>query len=236
PDGGAVPSWIRLMSPESQGTLAVGERKEIRVLFSPTESVSEGYHHYYLRVSSSNHPTRDINMFASVTQSGVGGVLFKVSDIYTGTLDNDNNPIPGLAGARIRLQNELVLTEEYNKTTDSLGEAEFSDLSAGRYKYRIRAGSHESNSGRLWIKPGLTTGQEVFLDYNLVTVEWDVTETTIEDKYEIVLTATYQTDVPAAVVIIEPVSVTLPDMKPGDVFNGESVLTNHGLVRADELV
>ncbi|MCP4691399.1 MAG: hypothetical protein GY859_25370, partial [Desulfobacterales bacterium] len=28
----------------------------------------------------------------------------------------------------------------------------------------------------------------------------------------------------------------LPDMKPGDVFNGESVLTNHGLVRADELV
>ncbi|MCP4687987.1 MAG: carboxypeptidase regulatory-like domain-containing protein, partial [Desulfobacterales bacterium] len=176
------------------------------------------------------------NMFASVTQSGVGGVLFKVSDIYTGTLDNDNNPIPGLAGARIRLQNELVLTEEYNKTTDSLGEAEFRDLPAGRYKYRIRAGSHDSKSGRLWIKPGLTTGQEVFLDYNLVTVEWEVTETTIEDKYEIVLTAIYQTDVPAAVVIIEPVSVTLPDMKPGDVFNGESVMTNHGLVRADELV
>ena len=66
-------------------------------------------------------------------------------------------------------------------------------------------------------------------------MEWEVNEITIEDKYEIVLTATYETDVPAAVVAIEPSSVSLPAMQAGDVFNGEFTLTNYGLIRADDL-
>jgi hypothetical protein len=48
-----------------------------------------------------------------LTQSGVGGALFKVSDIYTGTLDQGGELLQGLAGAKVYLQNELVLTEEY---------------------------------------------------------------------------------------------------------------------------
>ncbi len=86
------------------------------------------------------------------------------------------------------------------------------------------------------VKPGITTTQEIFLDYNLVSVEWSVTEITIEDKYEITLQATFETDVPAAVVVIEPASITLPEMQPGDLFQGELRITNHGLVRADDLV
>ena len=105
----------------------------------------------------------------------------------------------------------------------------------GRYKCRITANNHQEYIGRVWIKPGVTTTEDVFLDYNLVTVEWSVTEITIEDKYDIVLTAVYETNVPAAVVVIEPASVTLPQMKAGDVFNGEFTLTNYGLIRADDL-
>ena len=68
-----------------------------------------------------------------------------------------------------------------------------------------------------------------------MTVEWEVNEITIEDKYEIVLTATYETDVPAAVVAVKPASISLPAMNAGDVFNGEFTLTNYGLIRADDL-
>nr|WP_319393635.1 hypothetical protein [uncultured Desulfobacter sp.] len=66
-------------------------------------------------------------------------------------------------------------------------------------------------------------------------MEWEVNEITIEDKYEILLSATFETNVPAAVVVTEPMSVTLPDMEKGDVYLGEFTLTNHGLVRADNL-
>ena len=68
-----------------------------------------------------------------------------------------------------------------------------------------------------------------------MTVDWEVTETTIQDRYDIVLHATYETHVPAPVVIIEPMSVSLNYMKTGDVLNGEFTMTNYGLVRADGL-
>ncbi len=87
--------------------------------------------------------------------------------------------------------------------------------------------------GRIQIKPGITLNQSVFLDYNLITVEWSVKEVTVNDRYEVTLNATFETDVPAPVVMLEPTSINLPSMKAGDVYYGQLNLTNYGLVRAD---
>ncbi|MFZ0613876.1 MAG: RHS repeat-associated core domain-containing protein, partial [Desulfobacterales bacterium] len=235
PDGSPAPVWVALNSTGSLGDFPVGDKRQVSIAFSPTASVAEGIYHFKLRVTSTNHPARDINLYAAVTQSGIGGVLFKVSDIYTGTPDAGGGIVQGLAGARVRLQNEAVLSQEYNKTTDSLGEAFFEELPAGRYKARVTAADHQEVIGRVWVKPGVTAVEDIFLDYNLVTVEWSVTETTIQDKYDIVLTAVYETNVPAAVVAIEPTSIVLPKMRTGDVYNGEITLTNFGLIRAEAL-
>lgn len=232
-DGTAAPSWIHLTSSASIGTLAVGSSSAVNLALSPSNSIVEGVHEFMLRVSSSNHPVRDINIFASVTQDGIGGMLFKVSDIYTATLDEDDQLIEGLAGARIKVQNEAVLSIEESLTTDSKGEALFTNLPAGYYRFRASASNHQDIIGRFIIKPGITGAQDVFLEYNLVTVEWVVTETTIQDEYEITLHATFETDVPAAVVVIEPTSTQLPDMEPGEVFQGELRITNYGLIRAE---
>ena len=234
--GSPAPSWVMLNSAQQIGTIEVGQARQVSLAFSPTSSVSEGLYHFILRVQSSNYASTDINLYCAITQSGIGSVLFKVSDIYTGTVDKATSQIiQGLRGARITVQNERVITETQTLITDALGEVLFSDLPAGTYKFRAQANNHQEQIGRIWIKPGITTTQDVFLSYNLVTVEWQVTETTIQDKYEIVLNATYETDVPAPVVVIEPTSITLPDMKAGNSFNGEITLTNHGLIRAQNL-
>lgn len=233
-DGTAAPDWVHLDSPAQVDALAVGETRDVSLTFTPT--ASEGEHSFYLRVNSSNYPQTDILLFAAVTQAGEGNAQFKVEDIYTDTTDPDTGElIQGLAGATITVQNEEVLTLEQSQTTDEAGEAIFSNLPVGRYKYRVRADNHQEKIGRLWIKPGVTMYEDVFLEYNLVTVEWEVTETTIEDEYEIVLDATYETDVPAPVVVAEPASITLPPMKAGDVYYGEYTLTNYGLIRADNV-
>ncbi len=235
-DGTAAPTWVNLNAASSLGAIAVGEKRQVGMTFSPTSgAVPEGIYSFYLRVTSSNYQTTNIGIYVSVTQSGIGNAIFKVSDIYTGTLNQSGQLIQGLAGAKILIQNEQVLSVQQTKYTDSLGEILFTDLPSGVYKYRASAANHQEQIGRLWIKPGITASEQLFLDYNLVTVEWEVRETTIQDKYEIVLTATYQTNVPAAVVVIEPKSVTLPDMKAGDVFYGEFTLTNYGLVRAQNM-
>ncbi len=234
-DGTEAPGWIYLSSPGAQGSLAVGEKRQVSFTAAPDGAVAEGIYPFVLRVSASNHPVREINLFVAVTRSGKGNVLFKASDIYTATLDESGKPIAGLSGARIHVQNEEVLSVERTLSTDAYGEALFEGLPAGRYRFRASASNHQDTLGRFSIKPGITTSEAVFLDYNLVTVEWSVTEITLEDSYEVSLQATYETDVPAAVVVVEPSSTSLPAMAPGDVFHGELRLTNYGLIRADNL-
>ncbi len=235
-DGSAAPAWIVLNGEGDIGDLDVGDTHEASITFAPGENASEGIYHLILRVTSDNYAQTDINLYASVTQSGIGNVLYKIADIYTGTLDTNLQVIQGLEGATITLQNELVTTQTFTATSDSAGEALFEDLPSGRYKARITAANHQEYIGRLWIKPGITATEDIFLEYNLVTVEWSVSETTIEDEYEIVLSATYETNVPAPVVVIEPTSFSLPAMQAGDVLNGEITMTNYGLVQANALM
>ncbi|MEH0019208.1 MAG: right-handed parallel beta-helix repeat-containing protein [Desulfobacter sp.] len=232
--GDPAPDWVRLNTPAAINTLAVGDERNVSVSFLPGDGQPQGMQIFYLRVDSENYPRTDIGLYPTITSSGIGNVLFKLSDIYTGTFNARNELIRGLANASITLQNEQTL-DTRSAASDSLGEALLQDLPSGPYKCKITVDNHQEYTGRVWIRPGITTAKEVFLEYNLVTVEWEVNEITIEDKYEILLSATFETDVPAAVVVAEPLSMTLPDMEKGDVFLGEFVLTNHGLVRADDI-
>lgn len=234
PDGSAVPSWVSIAS-QANGSLPVGETRTVDLSFAPAASVAEGVYEFWLNVVGDNVPAQTIRVYASVSQSGQGNVLFKASDIYTATVGKDGQLIQGLRGATITLQNEEVSTISLEMVTDNLGEALFQNVPAGRYQFKAKANSHQEVSGRLQVKPGITINQPVFLNYNVITVEWNVREIVIEDRYDITLTATFETDVPAAVVVMQPSSVNLPKMAAGDVYFGELSLTNHGLIRADGL-
>ncbi len=234
-NGAAAPEWIRLNASTNVGTLAVGEERALTLTVAPTAGVAETTHEFRLHVQAQNHAARDINVFVSVDGSGRGGLLFKVTDIYTGTTNQQGGLVQGLQGATIALQRESGTPLLTNKATDVLGEASFDDLPVGSYVLRVSATKHDTYGGRVWVRPGMVNTKEVFLPYNLVTVEWKVVPILIEDRYEVVLNATFETDVPAPVVVIEPASVTLPDMLAGDVFNIELRVVNYGLTRAENV-
>jgi hypothetical protein len=234
-NGNPAPSWITVASNPQIGSLAIGEKRNIDIAVAPTEAVVEGVYEFRLRIAASNLASEDINVFASVMQSGTGHALFRATDIYTRTYDKNGHLITGVTGARIALQNEAVISENYELRTDDVGDAFFTNLPAGSYKFKASAQNHQEVVGRISVKPGLTANQTVFLEYTLVSVEWSVREITIEDRYEITLNATFETDVPAPVVILQPTSINLPRMAPGEVFQGELTLTNYGLLRADDV-
>ncbi|MFC4361709.1 Ig-like domain-containing protein [Simiduia curdlanivorans] len=233
--GGAAPSWGFISSPTQIGDLAVGQSTQVELTFKPTASVPQDNYEFRIIVQSDNAPDFTVQAFATVVSSEVGNAFFHAADIYTATLDNNNEPIPGLAGTKIELQNELLLNLKYTLSTNAQGEALFSNLPAGRYSYRASAFDHDSVSGRVWVKPGLTQTEDVFLMNRLVTVEWDVREITLEDRYEITLSAVFETNVPVAVVMLDPLSINLPTMRKGDIFYGELSVTNYGLIRADNV-
>jgi hypothetical protein len=234
--GQPAPSWLQLGSGAELGNMAIGAENTVPIIIRPPADISDGIYRYVLSVVGDNLEERGFEIAVTVTESGVGGALFHVSDIYTATIGSNNQPVPGVAGATIRLRNEAVTSIEYTQRTDANGEFRFQDITAGRYTYRVTAANHEEGTGRITIRPGVTLAEEVFLDYKLVTVEWSVTETTIQDSYEIVLRTIFETNVPAPVLVVSPASMSIPELASGDVFQGEFRIKNEGLIQAQDMV
>jgi hypothetical protein len=234
-DGSPAPAWVALANPAELRVLEPGAGVTVDLSIAPDATVAEGIYSFKLRVTGSNIPRGDVNLFVSVTQAGTGNLLFKAADFYTGTLDQGGKVVPGLSGATVSIQNERVPDERFTLSTDALGEAYFSNIPAGRYRFRAVAPGHQEATGSILVKPGLTVTQDLFLNNALVSVQWSVRETTIQDRYEISLALTYETNVPAPVVVIEPAVTNLPKLSAGDVYYGELTLTNYGLVRAENI-
>lgn len=230
-----APYWIYVTSPKTLDRLDVGERRQVDIIASPDNSVSEDYHEFILRVSAPGETPQDLPIVVAVTQDGVGDVIVHVSDIYTATLDESGQPIPGLAGARVKIEHEQISTIHQEATSDSAGELTFHDLPAGRYIIRASAPDHANELAYINVKPGITTPQEIFLVNSVITVEWSVKEITLEDRYDIILDLLYETNVPIPVLVMEPASINLPKMKKGEVLLGELSLTNYGLINAIEV-
>lgn len=234
--GNQAPNWIFLATEKALGTISVDETVPVQLIAQPDNSVADGIYRFTIKITANNNATGTIPVAISVTQSGQGTARFDVADIYTATLDDNGQPIPGVKGATIKLQNEAVLTEEYTVTTDEQGIASLDQLPSGVYRYRASAANHMDASGRVVIRPDTTTNQHIFLEYQTINIEFSVTETTIQDIYDITLNATFNTQVPAPVVVIEPLSINLAGMQIGEEKTGQITITNYGLVQADNLV
>jgi hypothetical protein len=230
---GPVPTWISLASPADLGNIAVGASTAVQILAAPIAGVDDGIYTIKITVNADGGISGYVWASIAVTSSETGGALLHAKDIYTCVGGCEN--APGLLGASITVQNEQVPTIVQRGTTNGDGVVEFTNLPVGHYRYVANAPQHVGTTGRFTVRPGVSVAQDVFLDYELVTFEWSVTETTIQDQYDVTITASYITQVPAPVVLIEPASINLPDMQTGEELIGEITITNYGLVRADNV-
>ena len=234
-DGTPAPNWLTLVSAPLLGTVAPADTPSIQINAAPTASVADGIYQFKLRVTSSNATGGDVPISVAVTQAGDGTAQFHVIDMFTNTTDKDGVRIAGLKGSTVVIENENVSTFKRTFTTLADGIAAFTSIPAGSYRYRISAPDHTDTGGRIRVNPGAATVQRVLLEYTTISVSFAVTETTIKDVYDVTLSATYRTQVPAPVVLIEPMYINIPPMQVGEEITGEVSISNYGLVRADEV-
>lgn len=231
-----LPDWVSLASGEELGTIDVGEKQILQINAAPGTAIADGFYRFRIMVAADNAQGGTIPVLVAVSQAGEGHVRFEVSDLYTNTLDEQGRVILGVNNASITVQNETVTTIQKSVRSNAQGVAEINNLPPGAYRYRASAANRIGASGRFQIIAGVTVNQPIFLDYQPINVEFNVTETTVQDHYDVVVEATYQTQVPAPVVLLQPTAINLPDMQVGEELTGELTLSNFGLVRADNVV
>ena len=232
---GTADNWISLVNTQSIPELAVGDSTQVELNFYPGSNVTPGQHHYTVRVTSDNYDTVDFPVYVMVTDSQTGGVLFKVTDMYTNEPDGNGGIIEGVEQAEVFMQYTVDPTQSFIVKTDNTGEVLVKDLSVGKWNVRINKAEHETYTATVDIKACVTDFQYVALKDTLVTVTWSVEPVTIVDRYDIVLNTTFKTNVPAAVVVAEPPVLLIPTLPPGSIYVGEIILTNQGLITAENV-
>ena len=114
------------------------------------------------------------------------------------------------------------------------GSVVFSNIYEDRYEMIVEADSHRRLS-RVIITSIESPAVTVFLERQTVTYTWSVTPVTYQDRYMITLEADFETSVPIPVITVTPNEINLNDLEAGLITSFQINVTNHGLIRADNV-
>jgi PKD repeat protein len=186
-------------------------------------NVGLGTYNDTVRVISDNHDDVQIGLTLYVTNLPSGSVNFNVSDSI-------GRQIPD---ANIILLNEETY-EDYYGSTNSSGNALFTNLTVGKYLYDISSeGTNTlSQRGYLEVEPSPVADEvNINLMMQLGDYQSTLTPVNIEDMYQVILNGTFETDVPVPIITASPPSLVY-SLEPGDEMSGHFKVTNYGLISA----
>ena len=119
-------------------------------------------------------------------------------------------------------------------TEEGQGSALFANIFEDRYEVFIEAPNHRPLHEVVITSidnPTLT----FFLERQAVTYTWSVTPVPFEDTYTLTLEADFETNVPIPVVTVSPTVFDLEELELGFTDSIQLNITNHGLIRADNV-
>ena len=219
--------WMVLTTSSLLGDIAPGASKTVGIMFKPDSSIGQGVYDDRVVINADNHIPYTYHIQVTITSNAVGNVMFDVL----------NELMEDVPNATITFQHQSLPELIYTLRTASDGTVMQYDIPEGRYTYNVSPPpGHMPYSGSFTIQAGMTTTVPIALEMNMVTVTWSVTPTVIQDRYEIVVTQTFETNVPTPVLVVEPPNINIPQLAPGQVFNGEFKVTNYGLIEVYDVV
>jgi hypothetical protein len=223
--------WLALASPATIGDLAPGASASVNLALSPAATLPLGQYTGNLAINGAN-TSASVNYSIDAVTTAKGTVNVVSSDEFTFLSDTH----PPLTGADVTVTDPLTGAVVLSAVTDDTGNFT-SSIIAGSYNIEVTSPGHTSYNSALVIQPGQTTPINAFLSRNLVTYTWTVIPIITTDTYDITLTATFQTHVPAPEVTISPALLNLSTLTFDS--NGQAVvdytLTNNGLIAAQNV-
>lgn len=228
---------VRLDLPEFMGStsaissIAPGDSVDVVLQFYPNDKMKTNVPVTGNLVIRGEHAT-PLSMYYRIVpvSTNEGQLELDVCDEYTYYTEE----APHVEGADIVITMPNSNMAVYQGTSDENG-LFHATLPEGHYTLKVTADEHEDYIRPLYIAPGSTNKETVNMSVNAVTMSWNVTETEVEDKYEIKTDVTYKTNVPKPIVVIEcNDKINIDDMNPGETKMLVFTLTNKGLITALE--
>lgn len=186
-------SFVQLFNSPAAGEIGVDEIYTCNLLIAPGTEVPIGLYTGYLTLSCDNCAPAQTGVSIYVTLNSVGNLQLTVNN----TLDL---PVTG-ASVILYSQTYNPYTHSYpaySATTNGQGDAFFYEIPTGNYHYQVSAENNTSATGSFYLHPMVSNPPNgdpyqhilVTLNFNPYTVEWNVSDTVIEDTYEVHLVTT----------------------------------------------
>lgn len=222
--------WLSTATPTEMASLKSGETTTAILRFTPTDD---------MQLNNPVHCNLSISM-----ENGDGSVIIPLTvepvSEATGTLTIDvcdentyyTTLAPHVEGATVNILHPITHAVVQTAMSGTDGRCSFT-LPEGYYYVEVTEPKHKSYTNNIMVHPGTETVKTVNIGINGVKIDMRYEKTEIEDEYELVTTATYETNVPIPVVeTIVPQRIPADELGDGESLLFNAVLTNKGLVTA----
>ncbi|HUW30400.1 MAG TPA: CARDB domain-containing protein, partial [Planctomycetota bacterium] len=216
--------WMSLLTPPVITSMEPGDTRLVNLALDPPANLALTYYDGALALTS-EHANLNVSFRFRAISEAVGDLRVTVTDEYTFFVDG----APKVAGATAKLIDPLDGSTVAETTSGADGVALLSNVKEGQYILEVRAERHGTYRAGVTIVPGQTAEMEVFIERQVVTYNWTVVPTEIEDHYRITLEAVFETNVPIPVVTVDPAFI-VPIVIEGETTQMEFTMTNHGLI------
>ena len=221
-------AWMSVVGNDTLPSLAVNDSAYFSLRLSPDNNTPLIPFEGNIAINSEHGEFASLPFNITAVSESTGALTVDVTDEFTYYGNGQH-----LANAEVTLKGYYSLETVGHGYTDANGMFSMEDLPEGYYRVNVKADRHSEFNEIILIKAGTTNQRDIFLQYQAVTYSWEVIPTEIGDEYTIILDGTFETNVPAPVVIIEAPH-QIPDFEDSYSFN--YVVTNHGLIDAYGMV
>ena len=206
--------------------MAIGQSNTFAVVFTPPTNTVLGYYQDTITVQGTNAASPfPVYVYAQVTSSLTGGIQFEVDDILGEQVPN----------AAIRLHNNALSSDQGPFYTDTNGLVTVTNLQEGDWNWQVGATGCSANVGTVTVVADQVVYQPTRLSRSLVTLSFSVVPVPFTDDYTIQVEQTYETYVPAGVLVLDPPMMTFTNVDPG--FQASYVVNaeNYGLIQMTDV-
>jgi hypothetical protein len=222
---GSLP-WMTLSSQAVIPSIQPGAKATVTLALNPPSNLE--LTEYTGNIAAANNRTGiSIQFRFRATSEGKGDLRVTATDDYTYYVSGG----PKVTNATVTIRDAITMASIAKTNTDENGIAYFTGLPEGPYVVDASAPQHNPFRGSAKVVNATTNELEAFMTRQLVSYQWTVVPTEVQDEYKIQLESVFETEVPVPnVVVVEPQIMMF--VAPGHTTQFEYKLRNEGLIAA----